>query len=154
MWRDTVGMVCEHPDVGEAQQIFYQESLSGIESTSLQGFFEGWPKRPSPSTLFRLLKGGDHVVLAVDQSSGMVVGFVTALSDGVLTAYIPLLEVLPNYQGIGIGSELMNRMLKVLEELYMVDLVCDPGLEGFYSRFGFSAAFGMSIRRYDRQDAG
>ena len=39
-------------------------------------------------------------MLARDDA-GRVVGFVTAISDGVLSAYIPLLEVLPEYQGAG-----------------------------------------------------
>ena len=63
-----------------------------------------------------------------------MVGFITAISDGVLSAFIPLLEVLPA-PGPGIGSELVRRMLSELEDFYMVDLVCDPELEPFYRRF-------------------
>jgi ribosomal protein S18 acetylase RimI-like enzyme len=47
------------------------------------------------------------------------------LSDGVLTACIPWLEVLPEYQGQGIGSELMRRLLDGTERFYSVDLVCE-----------------------------
>lgn len=144
--------MCEHPSVNETPAIVYQESASNIESTNLHGFFEGWPSAPSPETLLRLLRGSHYVVLAMDQSSGVVVGLVTALSDGVLSAYIPLLEVLPDYRDRGIGSELMNRILRLLGEVYMVDLICDPQLENFYNRLGLCAAFGMSIRRYDKQE--
>ena len=59
-----------------------------------------------------------------------VVGFVTAVSDGVLSAYIPLLEVLPEYQDRGIGSELMRRILEQLDDLYMVDVLCDAESAG------------------------
>ena len=38
-------------------------------------------------------------------------GFITATSDGALSAAIRLLEVLEAYQGQGIGSELLRRML-------------------------------------------
>ncbi len=72
-----------------------------------------------------------HVVLAVDGVA--VVGFITAISDGLLAAYVPLLEVRPEYRGRGIGSELVRRMVGRLEDLYMVDLVCDPELESFTS---------------------
>ncbi|MCP4445354.1 MAG: GNAT family N-acetyltransferase, partial [Myxococcales bacterium] len=92
-----------------------------------------------------------HVMLATEQGSGKVVGFITAISDGVLSAYIPLLEVLPSHGGKGIGSELTRRMLGRLSDLYMVDLLCDPGVQPFYERFNLTRAHGMMIRNYNRQ---
>jgi predicted N-acetyltransferase YhbS len=62
------------------------------------------------------------------------------ISDGVLTAFIPWLEVLPDYQGQGIGSELMRRILDGTERFYSVDLVCDAALVPYYARFGMSSA--------------
>ncbi len=76
-----------------------------------------------------------------------MVGFVTAISDGVLSAFIPLLEVLPERQGEGIGTELVRRLLAELEDFYMVDLMCDPELETFYSRFEMVLLSGMGLRR-------
>ena len=46
-------------------------------------------------------------MLAVDQDNGRIVGFINALSDGILSAYIPLLEVIQEYQGRGIGKEML-----------------------------------------------
>ena len=43
------------------------------------------------------------MIIAIDENTNQVVGFVTAISDGVLSAYIPFLEVLPEYKSIGIG---------------------------------------------------
>ena len=126
--------------------IVYRDDLSEIVALQLTGFFEGWPDPPSPETHLRILQGSDHVVLALDSASDRVVGFVTAISDGVLSAYIPLVEVLPGYRGQGIGTELMRRMLARLESLYMVDLMCDPELEAFYRRFGMRPAVGMVLR--------
>ena len=91
------------------------------------------------------------VVLAIDEEAGQVVGFVNALSDGVLSAFIPLLEVLPEYQGRSVGSELVQRMLAQLSDLYAVDLLCDAEVQPFYARLGMSAGQGMMLRRYDRQ---
>jgi len=132
-------------------QIRYVSSIEGIAPSQLEGFFVGWPSPPSPETHLRILRGSQHVVLAIDDVGGHVVGFVTALSDGVVSAYLPLLEVLPNYQGHGIGSELVNRVLERLGELYMVDLSCDPEVEPFYERLGLVRSTGMRLRRYDRQ---
>lgn len=131
--------------------IIYRESADGIRPDQLRGFFVGWPDPPSPETHLRILQGSAHVVLALDDATYNVVGFVTAISDGVSCAYIPHLEVLPEYQGGGIGTELMRRMLHRLRHLYMIDLLCDPDVQPFYERLGRSRAQGMLIRNYDRQ---
>lgn len=132
--------------------IRYTDSADDIEPRQLAGgFFVGWPNPPSPETHLRLLRGSDHIVLALDDATDLVVGFVTAITDGVLAAFIPLLEVLPAYQGQGIGRTLMERMLARLRGLYSVDLLCDPALESYYARFGMRPSFGMLIRNYDRQ---
>jgi ribosomal protein S18 acetylase RimI-like enzyme len=125
----------------------YTASLRGITADHLSGFFVGWPQPPSPETHLRILAGSDHVLLAIDDASGQVIGFINALSDGTLSAFIPLLEVLPEYQGRGIGSELVRRMLARLEGLYGVDLVCDDDLRPFYERFDMFAVTGMVLRR-------
>ena len=125
--------------------IEYSESVDGVEARHLDGFFVGWPQPLSPERHLDLLRGSDHVVLARDGER--VVGFVTAISDGVLSAYVPLLEVLPEYQAQGIGTELVRRMLAKLESLYMVDLCCDADLEPFYRRLGLQVwDRGMGIR--------
>jgi ribosomal protein S18 acetylase RimI-like enzyme len=140
----------------EPKQIRYPCTTEGITSQQLEGFFEGWPNPPSPETHLRILEGSDHVVLAVDDGASVstgaaVVGFITAISDGVLTAHIPLLEVLPHYQGIGIGSELVRRMLEQLGDLYAIDLLCDTDVQPFYARLGMRPAAAMMVRDYDRQ---
>ena len=71
--------------------------------------------------------------------------------DGVLSAYLPLLEVLPAYRGRGIGSELVRRVLSALGDLYMVDVTCEADVLPFYRALGPSPATGASVRRYPRQ---
>ena len=129
----------------------YVCSADGVRPDMLGGFFVGWHDPPTPERHLELLRGSSHVVLAIDDDIGAVVGFVTAVSDGVLAAYIPLLEVLPAYQGRGIGMELMRRILRKLDRLYMVDLVCDADVRAFYDRLGMKQASAMVIRRRSRQ---
>jgi len=85
--------------------------------------------------------------VAIDNAHGRVVGFVNMLSDGVLTAFIPWLEVLPGYQGQGIGGELMRRILDGTDRFYSVDLVCDAPLVAYYERFGMRGAWSALLRR-------
>jgi ribosomal protein S18 acetylase RimI-like enzyme len=123
----------------------------GIRPDQLSGFFDGWPDPPSPETHLELMMESDYAVLAVDPEADRVVGFITAVSDGVLSAYIPLLEVIRPYRGHGIGKELVRRMLEKLDGLYMVDLICDPELVSFYEPLGMTRATGMIVRNYERQ---
>jgi ribosomal protein S18 acetylase RimI-like enzyme len=127
--------------------IEYTTSLDGVEPAHLQGFFERWPSAPPPERHLELLAGSYRIVLARQAGSPQVVGFVNAISDGVLYAYIPLLEVLPAHRGRGIGSALMGRILEELDNFYAVDLMCDPELQPFYDQFGMHRATGMIIRR-------
>ena len=125
----------------------YTTSLEGITARDLAGgYWVGWPTPPTPDQHLALLQGSEVVVLAIDDGTGRVVGFVTAIGDGVLAAYLPLLEVLPAWQGQGIGSELVRRVLAELDPRYMVDLVCDEDLVPFYERLGFTPYRGM-LRR-------
>jgi ribosomal protein S18 acetylase RimI-like enzyme len=129
-----------------AEMLSYSESATGVRSDQLAGFFVGWPNPPTPERHLDMLRGSDAVALAIDD--GTVVGYATAISDGVLAASIPFLEVLPAYQHQGIGTELVRRLLAQLEHLYMVDVSCDAELETFYRRLGFGALDrGMGLRR-------
>jgi ribosomal protein S18 acetylase RimI-like enzyme len=129
--------------------ITYIDSLVGITPAHLTGFFDGWPKPPTPETHLRLLHGSYAVWLA--REGEQVVGFINAISDGVLSAFIPNLEVLPTHKGQGIGTELMRRMLVTLGDLYSIDLMCDAEVQPFYQRMGGRPYTGMVWRNYDRQ---
>ncbi|KZE39440.1 acetyltransferase [Bhargavaea cecembensis] len=129
----------------------YRTDLEGITAGMLEGFFVGWPDPPSEETHLRLLRNSSHRVIAVERESDRIVGFITAVSDGVLSAYIPLLEVLPEYQGAGIGQELVRRMFGELDHLYMIDVCCDDDVVPFYERLDMHRTNGMILRNYSRQ---
>jgi len=129
----------------------YKNNLDRITQEMLEGFFVGWPNPPSKQKHLEILQGSSHVWLAIDRESDKVVGFINAISDGILSAYIPLLEVVPEYQKQGVGKELARRMLQSLEQFYMVDLLCDVELQEFYGSLGMHKATGVLVRNYDRQ---
>ncbi|HQP09506.1 MAG TPA: GNAT family N-acetyltransferase [Anaerolineaceae bacterium] len=136
----------------EAFMVTYTDNLEGITPALLQGgFFNGWPDAPAPQAHLRILQGSDALVLALGED-GRMVGYITAISDGVSCACIPHLEVLPAYRGKGIGKELVRCMLAKLDHLYMVDLLCDPDVQPFYESLGMQRATGMALRNYDRQN--
>ncbi|MFJ8089838.1 GNAT family N-acetyltransferase [Lysinibacillus sp. NPDC095746] len=131
--------------------MIYQNSLDGISSEMLTGFFVDWPNPPNPQTHLKLLTNSSKIVVALDNHTNQVVGFITAISDGVLSAYIPFLEVLPEYKNKGIGKELVKQMLKELEDIYMIDLCCDDDLVPYYEKLGMLKSNGMLVRNYEMQ---
>ncbi|WP_433248311.1 GNAT family N-acetyltransferase [Streptosporangium sp. CA-135522] len=125
--------------------IRYTDAVDTIDADRLTGFFVGWPTPASPEQHLAVLRGSYRAVVAVDEETNRVVGFVNMISDGVLTAFVPWLEVLPEYQGRGIGSELMRRVLADTEHLYSVDLLCEAPLQPYYERFGMLRVPGMTL---------
>ena len=128
--------------------IHYTDDLTEITPDMLRGFFVGWPNPPSPEMHLEILRGSYAVLLAIEE--GRIVGFVNAISDGTLSAFIPLLEVLPERRGMKIGSELMRRMREKLSGFYSIDLTCDPDVQPFYEALDWRKSVGMSLRNYDR----
>jgi ribosomal protein S18 acetylase RimI-like enzyme len=108
--------------------IDYLDSSENIIADQLYGFFIGWPEPPTPEVHLRLLRNSD-----------------------VLAAYIPFLEVLPAYQHQGIGQTLVRRMLTHLQDLYMIDLLCDVDVQSFYEQSGMYHAVGMCVRNFAQQ---
>lgn len=127
----------------------FVNKIKDFEGLITEGFFVGWQNPPSSETLKKILINSQHYVLAIENDK--LVGFINAISDKTLSAYIPLLEVLPEYKGRGIGSELLSRMEKELSHYYMVDISCDDNIVPFYEKHGFRRNNSMYIRNYDKQ---
>jgi GNAT superfamily N-acetyltransferase len=129
--------------------IVWTGDVSAIREEQLQGFFVGWPTRPTPAQHLASLQGSLHAVVALDGDGpdAPVVGFMTVVGDGALVAFVPWLEVLPQWQGLGIGRELVRRAVDAVPGAYSVDLVCDEDVAGWYERLGWTRLVGMGLRR-------
>ncbi len=132
----------------EYRLIQYFASLDGFQDYSLDGFCDGWKKPLTQTQLRELIANSSYKVLAVDGEKKKIVGIITALSDNVNWAFVPYLEVLPDYQKQGIGKELMKKMLEKLSHINCIDLTCDPELQIFYEKFGMLKSVGMVVRRH------
>ncbi len=128
--------------------IKYLTSLDRITAEQLQGFFVGWAEPLTPEDHLKALENSEYIVLAYDTEKQKVIGFINALSDDINFAFIPMLEVLPEYQNRGIGKELMKKMLGLLDHLSCIDLTCDKDLQSFYEKFGMLKSRGMILRKH------
>jgi len=76
-------------------------------------------------------------ITARDEENKLV-GFVQILSDGIKHAYILRLLVHSEFQGMGIGKNIMTDLTELLkEEALNPILITKPAEESFYQEFGF-----------------
>lgn len=106
----------------------------------LQELFKsvGWLSANYPERLFKAMNNCETVFTAWDNNK--LVGLINAIDDGELTAYVHYLLVNPEYQGLGIASELL-RMLKekYKDYLYVILIAENKPLIDFYIKNGFEA---------------
>ncbi|HHY82784.1 MAG TPA: GNAT family N-acetyltransferase [Clostridiales bacterium] len=84
--------------------------------------------------------------------SDRLIGYIDTVSNGVTDAYIQDLMVHPEYQGKGIGTELMNRTIAYLKDrkIYMISVIFEERLLPFYKRFGFNLMLSGQIQTYEK----
>jgi len=77
----------------------------------------------------------------VAESDGQIVGMGRIVGDGAMYYYIQDVAVLPEYQGQGIGKDIIERLLEFIRNhssgAAFVGLFASQGKDEFYERFGF-----------------
>ncbi|MDQ1829304.1 GNAT family N-acetyltransferase [Massilia scottii] len=68
---------------------------------------------------------------------GRVIGVGRALADGVDTSYVCDVAVLPQYQGTGLGKQIVAKLVALSHGHKKILLYAVPGKEPFYQKFGF-----------------
>ncbi len=97
-----------------------------------------WSSAEKPELLHRALVSSHALVTAWDGDK--LVGLGNAISDGCLVVYYPHLLVLPEYQGQGIGSRLMQMLMARYEGFHQHVLLADGRAIEFYRKCGFERA--------------
>jgi ribosomal protein S18 acetylase RimI-like enzyme len=67
----------------------------------------------------------------------LLVGAGRGLADGKDCSYLCDIAVHPEYQGLGIGKEIVQNLVKFSEGYRKIILYANPGKEGFYAKLGF-----------------
>ncbi|MBA3062919.1 MAG: GNAT family N-acetyltransferase [Atribacteria sp.] len=117
-----------------------------IIPNELNHFFQAWKSPPSLKIKGKLLNGADLIITA--RENGKLIGFLTAISDGGMHAFITLVEVLEAHQGKGIGTHLMRLAVSHFKVYYDIVLITDSDKGTFYKKFGFDEIYGMHIRDF------
>lgn len=117
-----------------------------IAVDELSQFFQNWKSPPAVGIRERLLRDSD-LRIAV-REDGELVGFLAAISDGAMHAFITLVEVLETYQHKGIGKHLLELATSHFKGYYDIVLITDSDKAAFYEKLGFRSICGMHIRDY------
>ena len=66
-----------------------------------------------------------------------IVGAGRALADGADCSYICDVAILPSHQGLGVGKQVVSRLVEASRGHKKIILYAVPGKEPFYKKFGF-----------------
>jgi GNAT superfamily N-acetyltransferase len=98
----------------------------------------GWSSAEKPDSLHTGLTASHSLVTAWD--GDVLAGLGSAISDGHLVVYFPHLVVRPAYQGRGIGTALMTRLMARYRGFHQQALLADGRAIDFYKKLGFKRA--------------
>ncbi len=118
----------------------------------------GWNKdyKASPEDLERANRNSWLVVSAYEENK--LVGFGRVMTDFVMHAMIFDMIVLPDYQGRGVGTMILTRLVDrcLAQGISDIQLFCAKGKRAFYEKNGFEArsedAPGMQFRKEKRHE--
>lgn len=113
-----------------------------------------WESGKYPERLSRALQNCETVFTAWDGDK--LVGLVSAIDDGEIAAYVHYLLVDPDYQGIGLGTALLNIVKEKYKSYLHFFLVAEhKDLVEYYERLGFEQESEASVMVYkERQNNG
>lgn len=96
----------------------------------------GWGHASCPNALMRAVESSSTVITVRAQNE--LIGLGRAISDNTITVYFPDLLIKPEWQGQGIGSRIMQELLKIYCDYHNQVLIAeDDKARDFYLKHGF-----------------
>lgn len=98
--------------------------------------------------LEQALKNSLQVIAAFDEEK--LVGLIRAVGDGYSIVFVQDILVLPDYQRMGIGRQLMERLLAIYPNIYQLHLLTgkEDKTKAFYESLGFRAVDELNCVAY------
>ncbi len=147
MFFYTVG---NHEEFASTEEIYHIMDYSferPIKPDQLQVLFRQtrWAEDRSIEGIQTMLEGTAVVLGAWEEDR--LVGFARAITDGIYRGLIDDVVVEESRRSMGIGSELMQRLLEWLTEMGLAQILlrCREDMVPFYKRHGFKIAHGVTM---------
>ncbi|REB08092.1 N-acetyltransferase [Sporosarcina sp. BI001-red] len=117
--------------------IMYTSNKDQLTKDNIQQLFLSveWESASYPNDLYNAIFNSHSVVTAWD--GGRLIGLANAMSDGSMAVYFHYVLTDPDYQGQGVGKEIMKMMLEKYHDMHTKVLVSYPKAVGFYESLGF-----------------
>ena len=116
--------------------LVWSHSIEGIDWNELAALYDAAPlgnKNPSGlKTAFM-----NSMFKCFVHEYGRLVGVGRALADGVDCSYICDVALLPSHQGLGLGKQIVAKLLDLSRGHKKIILYSVPGKESFYKKLGF-----------------
>lgn len=108
-----------------------------FEKSQLERLFlsVNWSSGHYPEKLVAAMKNYETVYTAWDNEK--LVGLISAMDDGIMTAYIHYLLADPEYQKLGIGKQLVEMTKEKYKDYLRIVLVAYDNGTDFYEARGF-----------------
>lgn len=116
--------------------LVWTDALDGIDWEELSELLRVAPLAHKDAAHLRTAFGNSMYRCFV-RDDGRLVGAGRVLADGVDTAYLCDVAILPGHQGRGLGHALVARLVELARGHRKIILYAVPGKEGFYARLGF-----------------
>lgn len=118
-------------------EITYRDTKDFTEKQVEQLFLSiNWLSGKYPQRLMKALRNSQTVITA--WAGNQLVGLIRAIDDGEMTAYLHYLLVHPDYQGMGIASQLLSKVKQKYKDYLYINIMPEESSNAaFYEKFGF-----------------
>lgn len=116
--------------------LIWSHSIDGLDWNELAALYAAAPLgTKSPSGLKTAFTNSMFKCFVYEEQH--LVGVGRALADGVDCSYICDVALLPSHQGLGLGKEIVARLVELSRGHRKIILYSVPGKESFYKKLGF-----------------
>ena len=117
-------------------QLVWSHSIEGLDWGELSALYDAAPLgSKTPSGLQTAFTNSMFKCFVYED--GRLVGVGRALADGVDCSYICDVALLPSHQGLGLGRQIVAKLLELSSGHKKIILYSVPGKESFYKKLGF-----------------
>ncbi len=116
--------------------LVWSHSTDGLDWNELSALYHAAPLgNKNPAGLRTAFTNSMFKCFVYDD--GRLVGVGRALADGVDCSYICDVALLPSHQGIGLGRQIVAKLVELSRGHKKIILYSVPGKESFYKKLGF-----------------